>query len=158
MKMERCLFDCGKLPLTYEEFKRIYSKVPRLCVDPVVRTKDGIVLALRKGNYGWENQWHLPGGTLYYKETVEQGINRLMKEEIGAVVKPVKVLGYAEFPSEEKERGFGWSVSIIILCDFVSGNLKPDENAHEVKVFSKIPENTVKEHKDFLEKHWREIF
>ena len=45
----------------------------------------------------------------------------------------------------------------MILCDFVSGKLRPDENALEVKSFSKLPENIVKEHKDFLEEHWNEI-
>ncbi|MEK6910615.1 MAG: NUDIX domain-containing protein [Nanoarchaeota archaeon] len=146
-----------KKPFSPEEFKQIYSKVPRLCIDPIVRTKEGIVLSLRNGNYGWENQWHLPGGTLHYKETVEQGLKRLMKDEIGIEVKIVKVLGYKEFPSEEKERGFGWSVSLMILCDFVSGELRPDENALEVKSFSKLPENIVKEHKEFLEERWNEI-
>lgn len=147
-----------KKPLSPEEFKHIYSKVPRFCIDPIVRMKDGIVLSLRNGNFGWDNQWHLPGGTLHYKETVEHGLRRLMKEEIGIEVKIVRMLGYAEFPSEEKERGFGWSVSLMILCDYVSGELRPDENAHEVKVFSKLPENMVKEHDDFLKEHWDEIF
>lgn len=146
-----------KKPFTYEEFRQIYSKVPRLCVDPIVRMKDGIVLSLRNGNYGWDNQWHLPGGTLYYRETIEQGLKRLMKEEIGIEVRIVKLLGYKEFLSEEKERGFGYSVSLLILCDYVSGELRPDENVHEVKVFSKLPENMVKEHEDFLKEHWDEI-
>ncbi|MDO8563851.1 MAG: NUDIX domain-containing protein [Nanoarchaeota archaeon] len=146
-----------KKPFSPEEFKQIYSKVPRLCIDPIVRMEDGIVLSLRNGNYGWENQWHLPGGTLLYKETVEQGLKRLMKDEIGIEVKIVKVLGYKEFPSEEKERGFGWSVSLMILCDFVSGKLRPDENALEVKAFSKLPDNIVKEHAEFLEEHWDQI-
>lgn len=148
-----------KKPLTYDEFKSIYSKVPRLCVDPIVRTKKGIILALRKGkDYGWENKWHLPGGTLHYKESVEQGLRRLMNEEAGIEVKIGKILGYMEFPSEINERGFGWSVSLGILCYIESGKIRPDENAYEIKEFKELPENMVEEHRDFIKKHWDEIF
>lgn len=144
-------------PFTDEEFKSIYSKVPRLCVDPIVRTKDGIVLALRTLPT-WNNMWHLPGGTVLYKESIKDAISRVMKREIGAEVEVVKILGYIEYVSEEKERGYGYSVSLAILCDLKGGELKADEDASEVKVFSELPENIVSEQKEFLIQHWSEIF
>ncbi len=147
-----------KKPFSYEEFKQIYSRIPRLCIDPIVRTQGGVVLSLRKEGYGWGDQWHLPGGMLLYKETVEDGLRRVLRDEIGAEVSIDKVLGYMEFHSEEKERGFGYSVSLVIVCDLVSGELRPDENASEVRIFTELPERMVEEHKIFLQEHWQDIF
>ena len=146
-------------PFSYEEFKDIYSKVPRLCVDIIARTQNGIVLVLRGPGYGWENLWHLPGGGLLYKEKVTDALHRILKNEIGAEANIVKPFSYIEFPSEEKERGFGYSVSLVFLCDLLPGQLQSHaEELREVKVFSELPENMVIEHKIFLENHWDEMF
>ncbi len=143
---------------TPEEFKNIYSKVPRLCIDPVVRTDGGILLALRGAGHGYENKWHLPGGTMFYNETVEEALSRILKDEVNVEAKMIKLLGHLEFPSEQKERGFGRTISLCILCDLISGTPTPDEDASEVKMFSEIPENTLEEQKAFLQKHWAEIY
>ena len=90
--------------LTIKEFKEIYSKVSRATVSLVIKTNKGIALSLRNLP-SWRNKWHLPGGTIFYKETVENAVKRKAKEELGIKVKIVKLLGYIEYPSEEKERG-----------------------------------------------------
>ena len=46
-------------PLSYEEFVAIYSKVPRLCVDLVVRTDEGVLMTLRAEN-GYEDSGIYP--------------------------------------------------------------------------------------------------
>jgi ADP-ribose pyrophosphatase YjhB (NUDIX family) len=76
---------------------------------------------------------------------------------VGVKVKPVKFLDYMEFFSEEKERGFGYSVSMAFLCDYVSGDLRPDDNAAEVRVFQELPENIIAEQREMLEKYWNEL-
>lgn len=144
-------------PFSPEEFKAIFSKVPRLTVDAVIRTPTGVVLTLRKGNIGWDNMWHTPGGTLLFKEKLEDGIHRVVEEELGIKIKIIKVLGYLEYHSEEKERGFGYSVSVTMLCDYVSGELKINEDASEVKTFTTLPDNIIPEQKQLLIEHWSEI-
>ena len=62
-----------------------------------------------------------------------------------------------EFPSEEKERGYGWSISLVVLCDFIKGDVRPDANASEVRIFSALPDNMIIEQKEFLLKHWDRI-
>lgn len=104
-----------KLPFTYEQFKEIYSQVPRLCVDLLITTEKGTLLILRK-NFGWEGQWHLPGGTVYYKEKVEDAVQRIAQEELGVDVTINQFLRYVEYPHEETERGFGYSVSLLFDC------------------------------------------
>ena len=144
-------------PFTAEEFKAIYSRVPRLCVDLIVRTPQGVVLTERSLPT-WTGMWHLPGGTVLYKETISDAVARVAMQEIGVQVTILKTLGYMEFPSEEKERGFGQSVSIALLCEIRSGTLfsKTDEASH-IKAFTELPENTISEHKVFLAAHWKEI-
>ena len=145
-------------PFSDLEFKEIFSRVPRLCVDLVVRTPRGIILTLRSLPT-WNNLWHTPGGTVRYKETIANAAKRVAKSELGVAVTILKTLGYMEFPSEEKERGFGWSVSIALLCELQSGELvgKNDE-ASDMRAFTELPENTLSEHRVFLTEHWDEIF
>lgn len=139
-------------PFTYEEYKEIYSKVPRLCVVIILKTDAGIVLSLRK-LASWHNQWHLPGGTVYYKETLHDAAKRVALSELGASINIKDCLGYLDsYPSEEKEMGFGSSVSIVFLCDKKGGQLKPDKDAFEVKTFKELPENMITEEKEFLNK------
>lgn len=139
-------------PFSPEEFKSMYSKVPRLCVEVVIKDERGVLLTLRKLP-SWNNMWHLPGGTVYYKETLEEAVRRIAKEELNIVVKVDRLLGYIEYPSEEKERGFGWSVGIAFLCRVKSGTLKGGAQAQEIKYFKEIPHNTIPEAREFLEKN-----
>lgn len=141
----------NKKPFTFKQFKELYSKVPRLTVDLVVQTPNGVVLTLRQLS-SWYKLWHLPGGTIFYKETVKQAVKRVAKDELGIAVNIKKLLGYIEYPSEEKERGFGWTISLAILCTIKSGQLKINEEASQVKIFSEWPKNIVSEQKVFLNK------
>ena len=55
--------------LSDEEFYSIYSKVPRLALDVVIRSDEGILLSLRAIE-PHKGLWHLPGGTVYRGETI----------------------------------------------------------------------------------------
>jgi ADP-ribose pyrophosphatase YjhB (NUDIX family) len=144
-------------PLSDEDFKFVYSRANRLTVDLVVRTEAGMILALRTLP-SWNGMWHLPGGAILYQERIEDAIQRIAQRELGVAVKPIKNLGYIEYTSEPKERGFGWSVALVFLCDKVSGELRSDEDASDVRAFTELPENTIEESKAFLNEHWPEIF
>jgi ADP-ribose pyrophosphatase YjhB (NUDIX family) len=101
-----------KQPFTYEQFKEIYSKVPRLCVDMIIQNEDGILLIERK-SHGWEGLWHTPGGTLYYKESLLDGLKRVAEQELGVQIQPGELIGYIEYPTEEKNPRvwlFNWNI------------------------------------------------
>jgi ADP-ribose pyrophosphatase YjhB (NUDIX family) len=138
-----------KLPFSFEEFKEIYSKVPRLCVELVIRTEKGVLLTLRQKN-GYEGQWHMPGGTVYYREGVEAAVKRIASEEVGMEVAVGKFLGYLEYPSEEKERGFGYTVSLVFECSPKGTHLELDDQAEKADFFITPPDNTIAEQKEFL--------
>lgn len=145
-----------KLPFTFEEFKTIYSKVPRLCVDLVIKDKDSLLLTLRQ-KHGWEGKWHLPGGTVYFRELISEAINRVAQEELGISVKIEKHLGYIEYFSEEKERGFGYTVSLVFLCNIETGELEIDDQVEKAEFFQTLPDNIIEEQKIFLKKYYYPI-
>lgn len=138
-----------KLPFTFEEFKSIYSRVPRLCVDIVIQTEKGVLLTFRTKN-GYLNQWHLPGGTVYYREKATDAVHRVAKEELGIEVEIEKFHGYLEYPSEEKERGFGYTVTLVFVCKMKSNDISLDDQVEKVEFFKEIPENTIVEQKELL--------
>lgn len=139
-------------PLTSEEFKDIYSKVPRLCVDVIIKTEEGILLTLRNEE-SWNGLWHIPGGTVYYKESLEDAVRRVAREELGIEVEVEKLLGYIEYFDEDKERGFGYAISVEFLCNPQSSEFNLNEQSTEVKLFKTLPENIIPEHKEFISKN-----
>ena len=141
-----------KKPFSHQEFKSIYSKVPRLTVEVIIKTNEGIILTLRQLK-SWKGLWHIPGGTVYYKETLEETVQRVAQEELGVKVNIEKLLGYIHYPSEGKARGFGWTVGIAFLCTIKSGVLRGSKQGEQIGIFKKIPPNTIKEAKEFLQKN-----
>jgi len=140
-----------KYPFSYREYKSIYSKVPRLAVELVIRSGDETLFILRR-NYGWEGLWHIPGATLYYGETIAHCLVRTAREELGVDVKIRKFLGYNEYPSERKERGFGTSVGLIFFCTISPKNREILLKREDIRFFKKLPNNIVSEQKLFLRK------
>lgn len=138
-----------KKPFSPEAFQQIYSQVPKLTVEVIVQTEAGLVLTLR-GAKSWPNQWHIPGCTLLYQEYIEDAIQRVAQEELSISVEKQKFLGYIEYPSEEKERGFGWSVGLVFLC--ITDCQLPDYNqeGEKIQVFDYVTDNKVEEQKAIL--------
>ncbi len=143
-------------PIPFKEYKAIYSRVTRLTVDVIVRSSDGVILLLRKHG-GWEGMWHFPGSMVLFKESLEQAVKRTTKEEAGIEVDNIKFLEHMEFHDEEKERGYGYTISAAFMCDMISGNLEHDEDSGDIQAHKTIPENIVPEHADLLKKYWDEI-
>ncbi len=140
-------------PLTPEEFEELYSRVPRISVDLVVQTDEGIIFTLR-ALPTWNGMWHLPGSTVRYGETIAQAVERTAHDELGISVQVEKLLGYLEYPSEKKERGFGWTISLVFLCRVKGGALKKsDDEASQIKAFGALPDPLIREQQDFLLSH-----
>lgn len=139
-------------PFTLEEFEYIYSRVPRLCVEVLVKTDDGVILT-KRSIPPWIGMWHIPGGTVLYKETLEQAVKRIADLELGVEVSVDTFLGFIYYPSEENERGYGWSVGAAYICTIIRGTPRGSEQGEEVLAFKSLPENTVIEQRDFISLH-----
>lgn len=140
--------------LTQAEFKKIYTRVPRLCVQIILRNKDGILLTKRAIKSSYDGYWHIPGGTVFYHEGLESAIKRIAKNELGIEVKIVKPLGYTEF-TFEKTIGGGHSVTLLHLVKIGSGKIKLNKDATEFGYFKKAPTKTISEDKKYLKKVYK---
>lgn len=137
-----------KLP--YEEFHYIYSKVPRLCVDLIVKTKEGILLTKRgiEPKKGW---WHFPGGTVLINETLKNTAQRVAMEELKTGIKIIKSLGFLEYT----EWGdFGQAVSITFLVKTL-GEPKKGRQTQQIGYFTNLPNRTLPDVKRYLESEFR---
>ncbi len=137
-------------PLPYKKFKDIYSLVPRLAIEVVI-VKDESILLTKRSSHGWAGMWHTPGGTVLYREAVQDAVKRIALEELGVKVEVSRNLGYFEAWSEEKERGFGYSVSLPFLVIPEHFEFQLNNQATEFKFFSDLPDIIVPEHKQFYE-------
>lgn len=134
------------------EYRYVFSRVPRFCVELVLVTEKGLVLTKRK-QLTWKGFWHIPGGSVMYDECVEQAVKRIGKTELGIEVKVGELLGYAEY-DETKYRGYGKSNSLIFQVEVLSGTLsKVNEDGEQIKAFKKLPKDLVPEQKEWLEKY-----
>jgi ADP-ribose pyrophosphatase YjhB (NUDIX family) len=135
----------GKLPR--EIYYKIYSLVPRLCVDIIIKYKGGFVLVKREIP-PCKGMWHIPGGTVLLGEKLEDTAKRVAKEETNLKVRIIKQLGVKEY---SKKSAFGQAVSIVYLTEAVGGKLKGNEYGNEVKFFKEIPRKTIAEQAEMLQ-------
>jgi len=107
---------------------------------------------LRQKN-GYIGQWHIPGGTVLYREKVKNAVQRVAREELGTEVVIEKLVDYLEYFSEEKERGFGYTVTLVFLCKLPEkSKLILDNQAEKYDFFKTPPTNTIREQKDLISK------
>ncbi len=101
----------------------------------------------------WKGMWHIPGGTIYYKEKISDAVQRVAKDELNISVTVQKLLGYMEYFSEERERGFGYTISMVFLCSIKDGTPQGGEQGEKIGYFKDIPENIIAEQKAFLQNY-----
>ncbi len=136
--------------LPYKTFKYIYARVPRLCVDVVIKTRQGVLLS-RRDIPPAKGKWHIPGGTVLWGETLKQAAKRVAREELGISVKIKKIIGVLEYTSKS---GFGQSISVEYLVLITSGKISGSEQAKNINFFNTLPNNTIIEQKNFLKKQF----
>lgn len=139
--------------ISSKQFKNIYKRVPRLCVDLVIKNSDGILLTLRNIPPA-KGYWHLPGGTVLHGESLEKAAKRVLKQELGVDIETITQLGILEYITSQTN--FGHSVSVVFLVKLPvkseTYQIKLDNQASEFKFFKKIPDRTIIEQRIFLTK------
>ncbi len=135
--------------MPFTEFKKIYTKVPRFCIDLVIKDTNGGVLSKRDIPPS-KGKWHLPGGTMLFGEKISDTIDRVAQEETGLKVRMKKLLGVIEFSHQS---AFGHSISAVYLANPSGGNLRGSKQGRGIRFFNKIPPNIIREHKEFLIKN-----
>lgn len=135
--------------LTKEEYDFIYDRVPRLCVDLVIKNEKGILLTWRKID-PQKNTWHLPGGRVRFSESLDKAAKRIAKQETGITIAIDDFLGVMEFTREVQDGKIRHSVSIALLVHPITGKLKESWQSSEAQFFLSAPEAIHKIHWNFL--------
>ncbi len=141
-----------KLYIPAAEFDTIYGRVPRLTVEIIIRATQGVVLTKRNIE-PCKGQWHIPGGTVRFGESLPEAVQRVALDELGVTVKPGKLLGYIEYPRLLATGYKGWPVGIVFEVSIVGGELHGSEQGEEIGQFSAVPSGTIPDQAQFLNQH-----
>lgn len=144
--------SASTIPLPQTEYESIYAKVPRLTVEVIVVSPDGVLLARRQTG-PCAGLWHIPGGTVRFGEPLTNAVQRVADEELGVEVTIDGLLGYIEYPSH-LQRGLDWPLGMAFRVQLTSPSaeqfrLTPDA----VAWFATLPEEMHDEQKVFLSAH-----
>lgn len=151
--------------LPYEVFEWISSMVPIANVDLLIfNDKNEILLSWRDDEY-FGKGWHLPGGCIRFKETLEERIQKTAESEIGTRV----ITNYEPIATREVIVGKGQNapikrahhIAVLYECYLPDGfeianEGKDEKTAGYLKWFSEIPENILQVHEvyfDIFEKY-----
>ena len=113
----------------------------RVAVNAVIE-RDGRVLLARRRDIGW---WNLPGGGVEPGESITEGLQRELREEIGAEAEIVRLAGVYSKPQKSE-------VVLVFLCRLPADHesaLRTTEEVSELGWFagSELPPDTLPKHR-----------
>src|SRR5690348_5338094 len=113
----------------------------RVAVNAVIE-RDGRVLLARRRDIGW---WNLPGGGVEPGESITEGLQRELREEIGAEAEIVRLAGVYSKPQKSE-------VVLVLLCRLPADHestLRTTEEVSELGWFagSELPPDTLPKHR-----------
>jgi ADP-ribose pyrophosphatase YjhB (NUDIX family) len=138
-----------KIP--FAEFKKIYSRVPRLCVE-VVLIRDDSLLLIRRTIPPAIGFWHTPGGTVLKGEDLHKAVKRVAAEELGIKIEILKFIGVIEYKSYINHYSQDISLAFLVKTDNKK-EFKLDGHADKYAFFSSLPKNTILDQKEFYKKN-----
>lgn len=145
--------------LSDEDYSSIYTKVPRLNIDVIIHYEDEGIVMVKRAIEPWILHWHLPGGTVYKGELIEDATIRIAKAETGLDVEFIRSIDYMEFIKEERGDLEMHSISIVIEARYKNGELTKDKNAEDIKVIHSLSEISpvIDQHTNLLKKHFKNL-
>lgn len=133
--------------LTEKEYTEIYSKVPRLAVELVIKTEDGVLL-VKRGIPPGVGLWYLPGGTVLFDESVEEAIKRIGQEELGVEVSVIRFVRFTDWYKSNNTSGH--PVSLVFEVKIEKGEIKLDFQSSEYGYFKELPADIMDEYHQLL--------
>ena len=112
---------------------RLYPTLPIPGVAGLtLRGKD--VLLVERGKPPHHGLWGLPGGVVEVGETLEEAIVREVLEETNIRIKPIEFLQvFNSINRDEDDRVRTHYILFEYLCEYVSGELKPGDDAPDAR-------------------------
>ena len=96
-----------------------------------------------------KGQWHLPGGTVRFGETLVAAVQRIANRELRVLVRDVVLVGYIEYPSHYLN-GLDSPVGIAFEVIEYEGDIDINSEASNSGWFSKVPKGMHAEQDVFL--------
>jgi len=116
---------------------REYPDNPLVGVGAVI-VRDNRVLLIRRGQAPLLGEWSLPGGVLECGETLREATIREAREETGLIVETGELLGVFERVIRADDGRVRYHYVLIdFLCRPVSGELRADSDATDVRWFGR---------------------
>ena len=139
-------------PLSDAEYQAIYAKVPRLRVEVVVVSSEGVLLTRRDAEPAQDpGGWRIPTGTVRFGERLADAVMRVPREELGIDVEIDSFLGYIEYPSS-LQSGLGWPIGVAFRVHVAPSSAHKLERASdEVAWFERLPDDMPDEQKGSLQ-------
>lgn len=113
--------------------------MPRANIELLVTGPKGVFLTLRDIE-PCKGLWHLPGGTIYFGESLLEAAARLAKREMGIKIHDPKMVGYIEYPSHYKN-GLDHPLGFVFQVTQFDGDLNTNKEAKNGDWFKKLPSN-----------------
>ncbi len=124
--------------MPFDVWKELMTIVPAPAAEVLITRNGKDFLLTERHDKFWDG-WHIPGGFLIAKEKIEEACNRLAKKELGISVNFQYILSTYTWP----DHPYANAISLICVCH-------PKGKPITGKYFTKIPDNTIKTHKQFL--------
>jgi len=145
----------NKFYLSNEDYIKGVSIMIRTCVDFAIVKNKTLLLTKREIEPN-KGMWHFPGGMVRKGESIKQAADRILTAELGLKPVSMDLVGFTEYLDEKNpEKGLSThSVALVFKTTLEEGDMKESFQAKEMKFFDAIPQNTIPELKEFLEKNW----
>lgn len=133
--------------LSDKDYNFIYSSVPRICIDVLIKNERGEVLLTKRNIEPYKDHWHMPGGRIQFRETIKDAYNRIIKNELGIEFtneSDLPMIGVMEFLEEVQDGNKRHSISIVYQA------LSINEEFNDGTFFTELPEPIIPMHRDFI--------
>ena len=104
----------------------------KIAVDGIIKIGKNIVL-VKRANEPFKNKYALPGGFIKFNEKISKAVSREIREEIGLIARPIKLIGIYDNPKRDPR---GRVISLAFLCKVFGGKLKKGSDAKDVGLFN----------------------
>lgn len=135
-------------PLPRDEYESVFSRVPRLTVEVVLVSDEGVLLTLRDGG-PCGGLWHLPGGTVRFGERLVDAVRRVAADEVGVEVEVGDLLGVIEYP-DHPDRAGDWPVGLAHRARLSAGAASDVRRPGSVDWWRTLPPDMHEEQRAFL--------
>lgn len=127
------------MSLSQKEFDHIVKLVPFVACELVIMNTEKEFLLMWRDDKHYKG-WHFPGGLLRYKESFRDRIRYVAQEELGVRIKKAEFIDVYNYLDDPR----GHTVALIFLCT-------TDQKPKGGKFFKKIPRNTLKHYREYVE-------